>query len=339
MVFPSPSAGSQPSPFVVSVIDATSTDRLTAGRREAAELLIRSVGPGLADDRFEPYDRPDDGSTLVTAYHGDRAVASIAAGSSRGRLQLDVIADAAAIDLASDDQESCRDDLLISMLETAIAAFDERSATPSSDLAVELWGRPRQDWHDRLAARLDLVPHRTLYQMRCPLPLPGTGTATGDEINGDEARSLDPETDSGRLLSVNNRAFSYHPDQSNQRLEDIEAAFSEPSFRPESVRVLDPDPSDIRAAEHPMIGFCWTKIHPERPGCEAVGEIHVIAVDPAYHGEGHGTALTAAGLGWLAGQGLGTGMLYVESDNDPAVATYRKLGFTVHGTYTAWRQR
>ena len=61
-----------------------------------------------------------------------------------------------------------------------------------------------------------------------------------------------------------------------------------------------------------------------------MGEIYAVAVDPDFHGRGIAVPLTLAGLQWLAAQGPRTGMLYVEHDNDPAVATYRRIGFTVH---------
>ena len=62
----------------------------------------------------------------------------------------------------------------------------------------------------------------------------------------------------------------------------------------------------------------------------------MIAVDPAAHHRGLGRALTLAGLDHLAGRGLTVGMLYVESDNEPAVGLYRDLGFDVHQTDTAF---
>jgi mycothiol synthase len=61
-----------------------------------------------------------------------------------------------------------------------------------------------------------------------------------------------------------------------------------------------------------------------------LGEIYVIAVDPDFHGLGLGRALTVAGLTSLSDRGIGTGMLYVDDDNTPAVQLYRSLGFTDH---------
>ena len=75
-----------------------------------------------------------------------------------------------------------------------------------------------------------------------------------------------------------------------------------------------------------MAGFHWTKEHRD-PGAEPVGEVYVLAVDPAYQGRGLGPALTLAGLQHLRSRGLSTVMLYVDGDNAPAIATYRRLGF------------
>lgn len=333
MVHVSPSQSEPPSPFTIVVVDMASAAESTTGRREAATVLERAVGADHADDRFEPYDRPDDGSVLILGRCGDTAVAYVAASASRGRFQLDVAADVDRVaEVVGGDVGASILPLMRTMIGRATTTFDGVSPVPSSDLVFELWGRPRRAWHERLADQLGLQPVRSLYQMRCPLP------PANYSPDSDRTRPIDPGVDTERLLAVNNRAFSSHPDQGDQDLSDLDSAFRSPSFRPESVRVLDAEPSDPRAPEHPMVGFCWTKIHPQHDDRVALGEIYVIAVDPAYHGEGHGTGLTNAGLRWLADQGLTIGMLYVESDNEAAVATYRKLGFTVHDTYTAWRR-
>ena len=72
-----------------------------------------------------------------------------------------------------------------------------------------------------------------------------------------------------------------------------------------------------------MIGFHWTKIHPDPIG---LGEVYVLGVDPAAQGSGLGKMLTSIGLTSLA-QRLAdkpepTALLYVESDNTAAVRTY-----------------
>ena len=43
-----------------------------------------------------------------------------------------------------------------------------------------------------------------------------------------------------------------------------------------------------------------------------------------------------AGLDWLAGAGLPTGMLYVDADNVAATSLYRSLGFREHHAERAY---
>ena len=85
------------------------------------------------------------------------------------------------------------------------------------------------------------------------------------------------------------------------------------------------DPKGFLIAERDgeMIGFHWTKVHPD-----GLGEVYVVGVDPDRQGGGLGRALTVAGLRHLYAQGLRTVLLYVEADNAPALAVYRRLGFT-----------
>ena len=73
-----------------------------------------------------------------------------------------------------------------------------------------------------------------------------------------------------------------------------------------------------------VVGFHWTKVE------DGIGEVYVVGVDPSEQGSGLGTALTARGLRHLHESGIRTVDLYVEGDNDPALAVYRRLGFTEH---------
>ena len=69
-----------------------------------------------------------------------------------------------------------------------------------------------------------------------------------------------------------------------------------------------------------------------------------MGVDPSAQGRGLGQTLTAVGVDFLARR-LATSdaadptvMLYVESDNVPAVRTYQRLGFTTYSVDTAYAQ-
>ena len=68
-----------------------------------------------------------------------------------------------------------------------------------------------------------------------------------------------------------------------------------------------------------------------------MGEIYVVAVDPALQKQGLGVEITLAGLQWLSERGVATGMLYVEHDNVAALRTYESVGFQLHHVDRAYR--
>ena len=108
--------------------------------------------------------------------------------------------------------------------------------------------------------------------------------------------------------------------------ESLEATMTEPWFNADGFRLYERDGE--------LLGFCWTKVHADMDPVH--GEIYVIAVDPSAHGQGLGTPMTLAGLDWISDQGIEHALLYVESDNDPANATYRKIGFRHYRTDRAY---
>lgn len=171
--------------------------------------------------------------------------------------------------------------------------------------------------HDELAAATGLVRRRELLQLRRALPV--------DEPWDLELRTFRPGLDDEAWLTVNNRAFAWHPEQGGWDRADLRARMAEPWF--------DPDGFLVHEGPDGLDGFCWTKVHPagsDGPGEPAIGEIFAIAVDPGHHGRGLGRALVLAGLDHLARAGLTIGMLWVEADNDVALTLYRHLGFTRH---------
>lgn len=184
--------------------------------------------------------------------------------------------------------------------------------------SVQLWIEHAAEHDDAFAADLDFQPYRDLWRMQRPLPAPRSDIDT---------RAFVPGADGEEFLAVNNRAFHWHPEQGGLTTADLAERMAESWFDAEGFRLHQRDGR--------LAGFCWTKVHPdENP---PAGEIYAIAVDPDFHGQGLGKPMTLSGLDHLADQGLTMGFLYVESDNDPAVASYRSLGFHHHSTNRAYR--
>lgn len=193
-----------------------------------------------------------------------------------------------------------------------LAALLDRAGGP-----LWLWAHGEHPGALRLAQRARLISRRALYQLRRgladpipPRPIPG----------GVALRSFVPGEDEAAVVRVNKRAFGWHPEQSRLDTSELRLLETQPWFDPRGF-LLAVDPAGR------LLGFHWTKMHPD-----GLGEVYVLAVDPDAQGTGLGSALTVAGLGYLRERGAPEAMLYVDSDNAPALATYRRLGFTHHHT-------
>ena len=197
--------------------------------------------------------------------------------------------------------------------------LDEALARVGRSARAQLWIRDVAGDDDAAARRHGFEPYRDLWQLRCPRPT---------EPSGLETRAFTP-ADVDEFVTVNNRAFHWHPEQGGLTADDVSDRMAEPWF--------DPDGFRLHHRDGRLAGFCWTKIHADHD--PPLGEIYVIAVDPDFSGQGLGQPMTVAGLEWLAGRGLAVGMLYVESDNHPAIVVYRRIGFEHHHTDRAYRRR
>jgi mycothiol synthase len=166
--------------------------------------------------------------------------------------------------------------------------------------------------HDAIAAANGMARGRELLQMRRPLPVPGGRPPL-------RIRHFEPGRDERAWLAVNARAFASHPEQGEWDHDTL--------LRRERERWFDAEGFLLHERDGRLAAFCWTKIHADHD--PPLGEIYVIAVDPAYQGLGLGRQLLLAGLDWLARRRLPTGMLYVDASNESAVQLYRDVGFTV----------
>jgi mycothiol synthase len=182
------------------------------------------------------------------------------------------------------------------------------------------------------ASALGLAPVRELLQMRRTLrdthdlvrPLPGV-----------RIRTYAGPTDDAELLRVNNAAFADHPEQGGWTEVQLAERRNEPWFDPAGLFLAFGDSESGETGK--LLGFHWTKVHPDKPG---LGEVYVVGVDPSAQGRGMGQMLTAIGIESLAqrlaGSAEPTVLLYVESDNLAAVRTYQRLGFSTYSVDTAY---
>jgi len=168
---------------------------------------------------------------------------------------------------------------------------------------------------------------RDLYRMATGLPI----TVPSVSLTGVKLAGFRVERDAEALIEVNNLAFQGHPEQGNWSKSDLERRVSLPWFDPKGVRTA--------WVEGRLAAFHWTKVHEQTwPDGGVLGEIYVLAVDPAFHKRGLGRAIALDGLEYLYRERQATrAILYVDAANQAAVNLYRKLGFKVEHTDRAYR--
>ena len=193
-------------------------------------------------------------------------------------------------------------------------------ARVGTDDQLRVWAHGDQPAAAALAAHFGFRKVRTMRRLRRDLTddLPAARVPEGIHL-----RAFEPGRDEDAVTEVNRLAFAWHPEQGAMTADDIRAAETESWFDPAGF-LLAVDGHDR------VVGFHWTKVHPAAGDGTPIGEVYVLGVHPDAQGGGLGRALTMAGLRYLhERRGMARVMLYVESDNAPALAVYDKLGFTL----------
>lgn len=183
------------------------------------------------------------------------------------------------------------------------AAISAGASTLPQAVSSSLWvGRPDQ------VAAAEALGYRELRRvLRMDGPVPSGPEASEVELGPAT------EADTAGLVDVHNRAFAGHREASGMTEQGFDDLRAMPWYDPEGVITASVDGR--------LVGFCWTKLHPNRDG-----EVYLLAVDPDAHGHGIGELLTRAGYVRLQNRGAERAMLWVDGDNDPAIALYRRLG-------------
>ena len=191
------------------------------------------------------------------------------------------------------------------------------SAATRDDGPLTAWSHGNHPAAAVLASRLGFERVRDLWVMRRSLTaLPEA--AISEAADGVDVRTFRVGEDEDAFVALNAKAFAAHPEQGALTRAGLEERIAEPWFDPEGFFVA------VRGNE--LVGFHWTKVHEDQT--PPIGEVYVVGVSPTEQGGGLGKRLTLAGLQHLAGRGLEQVILYVESDNAPAIAVYERLGFT-----------
>lgn len=197
-----------------------------------------------------------------------------------------------------------------------------------------IWAHGTLPAAEAVAARLGAVPVRRLLQLRRP----SSGPLPVVVPDGVVIRTLVVGGDEDAVLAVNARAFAWHPEQGRLDRAALDAEMAQPRF--------DADGFFLAVdAAGTLLGFHWTVVHAADPTpppggdlahADPIGEVYVLGVDPRSPIRGLGAPLTAAGLNYLAARGMRAVLLYVESDNEPALRLYRRFGFADYATDTVF---
>jgi mycothiol synthase len=193
------------------------------------------------------------------------------------------------------------------LVRAAIAAADEIGAG-----GLEVWSHGDHPAAAALARSMGFARTRVLHRLRRTLAPAFPQVELPDGVS---IRTFVPGQDEEAWLRVNARAFATHPEQGRMTLDDLRLRMDEPWF----------DPAGFLLAERgsSLVGFHWTKVHPD-----GLGEIYVLGVDPDAAGLRLGLPLAIAGLVSLRDRGVSEAMLYVDESNAKAMRLYDKLGFT-----------
>jgi mycothiol synthase len=265
-------------------------------RRRALDLIEYAAGDSGAADGVRPL---DEAATMALARDG-------LAG--------------AALWIAHDDEESTDEGFALlrgSSLDLVVAPRGRRlglgtalaeAALLEAPADVTAWSHADHPDARRLAAHFGFEAARALWVMERHAGRVEVPAVDGVTIRGYR------DGDAAEVLRVNAAAFAHHPEQGSMDAAGLAERMAEPWFDPAGLLVAD--------AGSGLLAFHWTKQH-----SPDLGEVYVVAVNPSAQGRGLGRAVTAAGLDHLNGLGVGRIILYVESDNAAAIATYSRLGF------------
>ncbi|QOD43388.1 mycothiol synthase [Clavibacter zhangzhiyongii] len=178
---------------------------------------------------------------------------------------------------------------------------------------VSVWAHGDHPAARALAAATGLDRARELLQLRASVAEARAALGARPMPDGLALSSFTAD-DADDWVALNARAFAGHPEQGRMTRRDLDDRAAEPWFDPSALLLA-------RDADGRLAGFHWLKVE------DGQAEVYVLGVDPDRAARGLGSALLAAGLELLADRRHEEVDLYVEADNAPALALYRRAAF------------
>lgn len=225
----------------------------------------------------------------------------------------------------------------------------------SAGKELRVWAHGDLAAAQAFTAAMGYEPVRELLLLSRPLvPDAEAGTATPDNAvlpPGYRHRTFRPGHDDAAWVAVNALAFANHPEQGRLSVADLQTRMAEPWFNrqdfhlitfqgngssgvPENVGHLQDDRHPENISEHEnnaeqIAAFCWAKVPVLNDGQKGeTGEIYAIGVHPQHRRRGLAAYLLQAAAHQMAAAGLKNTTLYVEGNNEAALAAYYTAGFT-----------
>jgi len=199
--------------------------------------------------------------------------------------------------------------------DSAGVLLDELDATID-----EIWSHGVRSVLRPLLSQRGYVASRVLHQLRRPGDLEVTEPHAPSDVRLATFRA---GADEQAWLGVNAAAFAHHPEQGGVTLDDLLALEAEGWF--------SADGFFLAWRGEDLVGYHWTKVHPD-----GNGEVYVLGISPAAQGLGLGRVLLDVGLRHLAEVGCPEVLLYVDESNTGAMHLYESVGFVRFDADTQW---
>jgi mycothiol synthase len=179
----------------------------------------------------------------------------------------------------------------------------------------------------RILSRSGFKPVRQYLELK--LDIAALNHREADRAAG-ECRCLEPG-DEDTLADLQNRAFAGQWGYNPNTTATITYFTRLGGQSPEKV-VLACD-------GYKIMGYCWVEVWPGiKDGDSPRGIIHMLGADPDSRAKGIGKKALLAGLSYLKNKGVKAVSLSADSENRPASALYRSVGFKLHRK-TLWYER